>query len=313
MQTAWECIFLHLWATGRLEYVPDYLAFSSWDNAIRTIGGIFLVPLYRDLHFYFAHRFIHLRALYKYIHSLHHRNTIIEPFSGLSMHPVEHLYYVSCMSLNLYFRLSPLHLMANGLHLTLSPAASHSGWEDNWQSDQFHYLHHAKFECNYGTTAVPYDKWFGTYQEVFVPPEQIEKQRKITLKKSYFPTFGDSSISDAIPSAQNAIYFGFTAILFLVTIFCLVNEKLFFLENGVSFGARVIALSTAISPLFFAAVLWYLSADSFQFLWPFHKENPLVLGGNLLVSGVLCVLPVYHLILCALSSGTSGCTIWGKC
>ena len=31
--------------------------------------------------------------MYKYVHSLHHRNTDIEPFAGLSMHPVEHLYY----------------------------------------------------------------------------------------------------------------------------------------------------------------------------------------------------------------------------
>ena len=70
--------------------------------------ALFWVPLYREFHFYFAHRFIHikvyrsrniklhqnlLKAVYKYVHSLHHRNTDIEPFAGLSMHPVEHLYY----------------------------------------------------------------------------------------------------------------------------------------------------------------------------------------------------------------------------
>ena len=87
--------------------------------------------IYRELHFYFAHRFIHIKAVYKYVHALHHRykskatinktstsititititftrcatiivdyilyyvrNTDIEPFAGLSMHPVEHLYY----------------------------------------------------------------------------------------------------------------------------------------------------------------------------------------------------------------------------
>ena len=37
--------------------------------------------------------FIPIKAVYKYVHSLHHRNTDIEPFAGLSMHPVEHLYY----------------------------------------------------------------------------------------------------------------------------------------------------------------------------------------------------------------------------
>ena len=41
----------------------------------------------------------HLRFMYKYVHSVHHRNTDIEPFAGLSMHPVEHLYYFSCAGL----------------------------------------------------------------------------------------------------------------------------------------------------------------------------------------------------------------------
>ena len=44
--------------------------------------------------------------------------------------------------------MSPFHMLFNGMHLLLSPAGSHSGWEDHVQSDQFHYLHHAKFECN---------------------------------------------------------------------------------------------------------------------------------------------------------------------
>jgi len=30
---------------------------------------------------------------------------------------------------------------------------------------RFHYLHHANFECNYGTNGAPLDKWFGTFRE----------------------------------------------------------------------------------------------------------------------------------------------------
>ena len=40
------------------------------------------------------------KAMYKYIHSLHHRNTDIEPFAGLCMHPVEHLYYYRVVQMN---------------------------------------------------------------------------------------------------------------------------------------------------------------------------------------------------------------------
>ena len=58
------------------------------------------------------------------------------------------------------------------------PAASHSGWEDHMQSDQYHYLHHRSrfrffksdkavrfFECNYGNSRTPFDKMFGTFRD----------------------------------------------------------------------------------------------------------------------------------------------------
>jgi len=306
MQTAWECMFLRLWATGRLDYIPDSEVFTSWSNALRVILGVIAVPAYRDFHFYFAHRFIHLRALYKYIHSLHHRNTAIEPFSGLCMHPVEHLYYVSCMGIHLFVLKSPLHLMANGMHLTLSPAASHSGWEDAWQSDQFHYLHHAKFECNYGTPAVPYDYWFGTYQDALPISEQDQKKKP----KSYIPSGGDVSISAAVPTGQGTIYWCATIFVFLVGIVALKNDS-FFYANPVA--AKLVAGFIATGPMVFAMLLWRFSGDTLHFLWPFQKENPLVLFGHSLISFLCCVVPVYQLVLSCLSETSVPCTLLGYC
>ena len=85
--------------------------------------------------------------MYKYIHSIHHRNTDIEPFAGLSMHPVEHLYYYSCVGPSFILFTSPFAFKWNAIHLLISPAASHSGWEDHIQSDQYHYLHHRYISC----------------------------------------------------------------------------------------------------------------------------------------------------------------------
>ena len=136
----WECIFVHCYATGRLPYIPDAELLSSPAAATNLLAVFFLVPLYREVHFYLAHRLIHIKVLYKYVHSLHHRNTDIEPFAGLCMHPIEHLYYFSCVGPALYVFSSPFLMTWLGIHLIISPAASHSGWEDNLQSDQFHYL-----------------------------------------------------------------------------------------------------------------------------------------------------------------------------
>ena len=81
----WEVVFMRLWASGRLPFIADADAFATPANALRMLLWTALVPLWRGLHFYLAHRLIHVRVLYKYVHSLHHRNVDIEPFSGLTM------------------------------------------------------------------------------------------------------------------------------------------------------------------------------------------------------------------------------------
>lgn len=163
----WECAFLACYATGRLPYLPDAEAVGTWPGRLHVAAACLLVPAVRDFHFYFAHRFVHVKFLYKYVHALHHRCADTEPFSGLAMSPTEHLYYFTSygpLLLSAWVRTTPLALMFCGVHLLFSPAAAHSGFEDHWGSDQYHYLHHRNFECNFGQLNMPFDRWFGTFQ-----------------------------------------------------------------------------------------------------------------------------------------------------
>eukprot|EP00494_Astrolonche_serrata_P034468 UN34737 len=106
--TVFEAIFMYCYTTGRMPYLHDDSLFGeNWWDTFNFIAWFFLVPITRDIHFYFAHRFIHISVLYKYVHSLHHRNTDIEPFAGLCMHPIEHLYYYACIFPSLYIFASP--------------------------------------------------------------------------------------------------------------------------------------------------------------------------------------------------------------
>jgi len=184
--TAFENIFCYLWSTGRLQYSHDTFSF-----VVALMG----IPLWRSFHFYFAHRFLHFGPLYQQVHSLHHRNTDTDPYSGLCMHPVEHLYYYSCILPSLLFVCSPFALLWNGVHLLLSPAASHSGWEDHFQSDVFHYMHHRYFECNYaGTDAAFLDIWFGTFRGSIPDTETLThredaKSTLLTLPSKEFITY----------------------------------------------------------------------------------------------------------------------------
>jgi sterol desaturase/sphingolipid hydroxylase (fatty acid hydroxylase superfamily) len=171
--TAVENVYCYLWASGRLLYIPDVTSFGTYTGGFYFILAMAGIPVWRSVHFYFAHRFLHFTPLYKQVHSLHHRNTDPEPFSGLCMHPVEHLYYYSCVLPSVVLTLSPYAFVWNGVHLLLAPAASHSGWEDHFQSDAFHYLHHRFFECNYaGSDAAFMDIWFGTFREAL--PDEPE-------------------------------------------------------------------------------------------------------------------------------------------
>lgn len=178
--TWWEYVMTRLWATEKVAFATDRQILSDPYQIALNVLCVLLVPVWRDVHFYIAHRFIHVRAIYKYVHSLHHRNNDVEPFAGMCMHPVEHLYYFSNAFVpSLYLNVSPLVFLWCFMHLTLAPGASHSGFEDHFQADQvrersqgtcpsyritltnvfstssqYHYLHHAKFECNYGSTFI---------------------------------------------------------------------------------------------------------------------------------------------------------------
>jgi hypothetical protein len=60
--TAWECVFIYCYATGRLPYISDADAFATPANAARVILWVFLVPIWRSIHFYLAHRLIHIKV-----------------------------------------------------------------------------------------------------------------------------------------------------------------------------------------------------------------------------------------------------------
>ena len=73
------------------------------------------------------------------------------------------------------------------MHLVLAPGASHSGYEDHFQADAFHYMHHKYFECNYaGLGASALDVYFGTFMPNFHEAAKDEKVVEPADAKSKF-------------------------------------------------------------------------------------------------------------------------------
>jgi sterol desaturase/sphingolipid hydroxylase (fatty acid hydroxylase superfamily) len=165
--TAYEV--LTLWAFAN-DYIP-YVSFA--EHPVYCLALFFLIPVWRDLHFYLVHRLIHSHFLYHTVHKLHHNNVNPGPWSGLAMHPVEHLLYFSVVLIHWLVPSHPIHAIFNLAHAALAAAPGHAGFErvvlgDGTSVDLHcydHYLHHKFFECNYADGVIPIDKWFGTFHD----------------------------------------------------------------------------------------------------------------------------------------------------
>lgn len=163
--TAWEVFYVWAAANGRVPLIT----FSS--NPVWFVALFLLVPLWRETHFYFVHRLLHWKPLLKAFHSTHHRNPNPGPWSGMSMHPVEHLLYISCAAIHFVVPSHPIHFLFNTQHAALTPAQGHTGYHGPlfkgvWPAgDYFHYLHHKYVSCNFGIANIPWDKWLGRYYD----------------------------------------------------------------------------------------------------------------------------------------------------
>ncbi|KAL7535543.1 hypothetical protein ACHAWF_005194 [Thalassiosira exigua] len=332
--TAWEGAMVHLYATGKIGYIDDETSFGTLWGALRFCLACIAVPLFREFHFFFVHRFSHARFAYKYVHALHHRNTDVEPFSGLCMSPAEHLYYLSSVAPSIYWHASPFAFLFNGIHLILSPGASHSGWEDCWQSDQFHYAHHRFFECNYGTPGFPLDRWFGCFRESLSPVtreyrgggveclSKAQKEDDNSLSQAGITSRDDAKATlVGFPGWDQIVYH---VVTILVLPFCIAVA---FSQRGSVplYVASLVAAMVAVGPLLAALVLSCITAPHGAFaslaktrhtlLYPFHKEALMGKYGIMLsMTIVVSILPIYHLIHSLLTpdgNGTVYNRIWG--
>ncbi|MDO6481431.1 sterol desaturase family protein [Shimia thalassica] len=165
--TVFQVLIMWLMANG---YAPTI---SLTSTPFLFIAGLVLLPIWSAFHFYWVHRLLHVPFLYKRVHALHHRNVNIGPWSGLSMHPVEHLLYLSSLLIHCVIPSHPIHLFFHVIYLAPGAAMTHTGYEDLLIKDKrklalgtfYHQLHHRYYECNYGNQEMPWDRWFGTFHD----------------------------------------------------------------------------------------------------------------------------------------------------
>ena len=178
--TCYEALLLWSCANGYVAII------TPSENPVMFIALFFLVPFVHEVGFYFAHRFLHFPWLYRIAHQLHHRNNNPGPWSGLSMHPLEHIIYFSSALIFFIVPAHPVHIINLLSRLGVAPAQGHTGFDRVATGDSAsidtsyyaHYLHHKYFEVNYADGMVPLDKWFGSFHDGTAEAHEAMKHRR---------------------------------------------------------------------------------------------------------------------------------------
>ncbi|CAE8651740.1 unnamed protein product [Polarella glacialis] len=267
-----ECAMMHLWATGKVAYVSDLELLMSPRQML----------------------------LLAYVHSLHHRNMDPEPFSGIQW-STSSTFPTRWLVPTLYMANSPLIYMWIFLHLALAPGAGHSGWEDHWQADQYHYLHHAKFECNYGSPSSGWiDQLTGTFRElgsseVYTGAYKGDSEAAAAEEKKVW----SAGSYLGLQTGDHLIYTLFCLFTTCVLVWAAVSNPLSEAPDSSVLGvplATCVASLVAYGPVAFAMLLCAFY-DKMSWRWPFHKDRVVGSFGFFVLAGWLaCLLPTYHFV-----------------
>jgi len=127
----WDNVFwsivsgVPIWSAWAILYF--YCAANNWVPTLSSIGAspiwfvlmFFVIRFWQSFHFYCIHRLIHIPWMFKHVHHIHHRNINVGPWSGISMHPVEHVLYYSGVLVHFVLPSHPIHVLFHLFALNL--------------------------------------------------------------------------------------------------------------------------------------------------------------------------------------------------
>ncbi len=156
------------------------------------IASFFVFIVLHDAYFYWAHRFMHWKPVFKHVHAVHHHSTNPSPWAAFAFHPLEAvLEYVFLFPLIfiLPFHYTILIMFTNYMiamnvmgHLgyELYPRKFSSHWFGKWHTTSTHHnMHHKYFNCNYGLYFQWWDRAFGTNHPEYHNQFDAVREREI--------------------------------------------------------------------------------------------------------------------------------------
>lgn len=168
------------------EYGAAYFAFS-----------IVVSILLHDAYFYFAHRLMHTKPLFRIMHRVHHESTNPSPFAAFSFHPTEAVAEAAILPILLLFLpMHPAAILVFMFGMTFLNVVGHLGYElwprgfatSKWtfwnNTSTHHNMHHRYVHCNYGLYFNWWDRLFNTNHKDYIARFNEIKEQRASAEKA---------------------------------------------------------------------------------------------------------------------------------
>lgn len=172
---------------------------TTYYSDISTYGWVYFFAAFpimlfvHDTYFYWMHRLIHHKSLFKIIHLVHHKSVNPSPWAAYAFHPLEAILeagifvvFLFIMPINgihllVFFIVSLIYNVYGHLGYELYPKGFNKTWIGKWINTSVnHNMHHQYFKGNYGLYFTIWDRIMGTlnknYDKAF---DEVTSRKKI--------------------------------------------------------------------------------------------------------------------------------------
>ncbi|GAC1595870.1 MAG: sterol desaturase family protein [Ginsengibacter sp.] len=181
---------LLLWEKG---YTKIYNDLRPYD-VLYVPACLMLLIVIHETYYYWLHRWMHLPAIFKVVHKVHHESKTTSPFTAFSFHPIESalqavffpvvvlVFPIHYMVLGTLLIFMTITSMINHLNIEIYPKNFNKNIIGRWFIGATHHaLHHSEFKVNYGLYLTFWDKIKRTESKNYHPLFDAITTRKKTV------------------------------------------------------------------------------------------------------------------------------------
>jgi Delta7-sterol 5-desaturase len=153
----------------------QYYTDINQHSKLYFFSAFILMIFIHDAYFYWLHRLMHNKFLFKFVHLIHHKSTNPSPWAAYAFHPIEAILESGIFVLLLFimplqdwhlivfFICSLIYNVYGHLGFELYPKGFSKNWFGKWLNTSVnHNMHHQYFDGNYGLYFTFWDRLMGT-------------------------------------------------------------------------------------------------------------------------------------------------------